>query len=159
GIETDDGPQLGPLRGGSVSERRQSHCRLALTVTCAVVLTAPAAFAQARPTALAATRADPDSLAATDELVDSLVRSRAPRSRSSEPDPLVAERRHQRFDQYHRGVRIVGGDVTRQTADSGTVSVFGMVHSGLDIGVDPALSSEPARDAIAAAVNGRWFGD
>jgi hypothetical protein len=28
--------------------------------------------------------------------------------------------RHERLDQYHRGVRIVGGDVTRQTPD-GTV--------------------------------------
>src|SRR5262249_11441956 len=66
---------------------------------------------------------------------------------------------HERFDQFHRGVRIVGGDVTRQTTSSGTVSVFGMMHTGIDVGVDPALSAERARDAIAAAVNGRWFGE
>src|SRR5262245_50049025 len=128
-------------------------------VAVAVILTAPAASAQARPTAIAATRADPDVLAATDALVDSLVRSRALRARAAESDPLVADRRHERLDQYHRSVRIVGGDVTRQTAGNGTVSVFGMIHSGVDIGVDPALSPEGARDAIAAAVNGRWFGD
>jgi len=115
--------------------------------------------AQGRPTAVAATRADLSTLRAADDLVESLVRGRALRIRSSESDPLVAGRRHERFDQFHRGVRIVGGDVTRQTGSDGTVSLFGMLHSGLDVGVDPALSADRARDAIASAVNGRWFGD
>ena len=114
--------------------------------------------AQGRPTALAATRADAATLRAADDVVESLVRSRALRIRGSETDPLVADRRHERFDQFHRGVRIVGGDVTRQTGADGTVSLFGMLHSGVDVDVDPALSADRARDAIAAAVNGRWFG-
>ena len=129
---------------------------LAMAVLAAL---APAVVsAQARPTALAATRADSGALRAADDLVESLVRGRALRSRSSESDPLVAGRRHERFDQYHRGVRIVGGDVTRQTGSDGTVSLFGVLHSGLDLDVNPALPAARARDAIAAAVNGRWFG-
>ena len=129
-----------------------------LALAALVALLPATAFAQGRPTALAATRADAATLRATDDLVESLVRSRTLRIRTSESDPLVADRRHERFDQYHRGVRIVGGDVTRQTGSDGTVSVFGMLHSGVDIDVDPALSADRARDAIAAAVNGRRFG-
>src|SRR5205823_1212617 len=82
-----------------------------------------------------------------DDLVEGLARSRALRIRASQSDPLVGGRRHERFDQFHRGVRIVGGDVARQSGSDGTVSVFGMIHSGLDIDVDPALSAERARAA------------
>jgi zinc metalloprotease ZmpA len=142
-----------------VSERQRSSRRRAVTLSAAALLSVATASAQGRPTALSATRAEADALRAADELVDSLVRSRSLRIRAAEPDAMIADRRHERFDQYHRGVRIVGGDVTRQSAANGTVSVFGMMHSGVDIDVDPALSPERARDAIAAAVNGRWFGD
>jgi Zn-dependent metalloprotease len=141
-----------------VSGTLRSSCCV-LLIAIALAGRPASALAQGRPTALSATRADADALRGTDELVDSLVRSRALRLRASESDPLVAERRHERFDQYHRGVRIVGGDVTRQSAANGTVSVFGMLHSGVDIDVDPALSLEQARQAIAAAVSGRWMGD
>jgi len=129
-----------------------------MAIAAFTALAPAASSAQGRPTALAATRADVPALRAADDLVDGLVRSRTLRIRAGESDPLVAGRRHERFDQFHRGVRIVGGDVTRQSGSDGTVSVFGILHSGLDIAVDPALSAERARDAIASAVNGRWFG-
>jgi bacillolysin len=129
-----------------------------MAIAAFAALAPAAASAQGRPTALAATRADVSALRAADDLVDGLVRSRTLRIRAGESDPLVAGRRHERFDQFHRGVRIVGGDVTRQSGSDGTVSVFGILHSGLDIAVDPALSAERARDAIASAVSGRWFG-
>jgi Zn-dependent metalloprotease len=48
--------------------------------------------------------------------------------------------------------------VTRQTASDGTVSVFGMLHSGVDLDVTPAMSPERARDTIAQAVSGEPFG-
>jgi bacillolysin len=131
---------------------------LALALSIGVALASPAA-AQGRPTALAATAADVPALRETDALIDALVRSRTLRIRTTEPDPLAADRRHERFDQFHRGLRIVGGDLTRQTAGGQTVSVFGMLHNGVDIDVEPSLPAERARAAIGSAVNGRFFGD
>src|SRR5262249_824199 len=64
----------------------------------------------------------------------------------------------ERLDQYYRGVRIVGGDLTRQTASDGTVSLFGILHTP-DLDVDPRLTADAARDALARAVGGSPFGD
>src|SRR5262245_15824376 len=83
-----------------------------------------------------------------------MIRSRDLRVRSIEGDPLMPARQHERLDQYHRGVRIVGGDVTRQLASDGTVSVFGMLHTDLTIDTTPRLTLEHARAAIVAAVSG-----
>ncbi len=52
-------------------------------------------------------------------------------------------------------MRIVGGDLTRQTAPDGTVSVFGMLHQDVAIDTRPKLSLEAARAAIGQAVSGQ----
>src|SRR5262245_17205038 len=118
-----------------------------------------AAFGQNRPTAVAATAATPGGLRAWDSQVDQMIRSRDLRVREVKTDTMVPGRRHERLDQFVRGVRIVGGDLTRQTADDGTVSVLGMLHSNVDLDLTPALSREDARAAIDRAVSGEAFGD
>src|SRR5204863_5954502 len=116
------------------------------------------ATAQPRPTAVAATRADGE-LRALDAQIDQMVRSRELRVRDVMRDAFIDDRRHERFDQYHRGVRIAGGDVTRQTAADGTVSIFGMLHTALDLSTSPGMSAGDARTAIARAVGGEALGD
>jgi thermolysin len=115
------------------------------------------AAAQGRPTAVAATRASGE-LRAVDELVDQMIRSRALVLTEIPRDPLMPDRQHQRFEQYVRGVRVVGGDFTRQIASDGTVSVFGMLHSDVNMNLTPALAAERARLAIGNAVSGEAFG-
>jgi Zn-dependent metalloprotease len=66
----------------------------------------------------------------------------------------MPDRVHERLDQYVRSVRIVGGDLTRQTAPDGTVSIFGTLHSNLTLDLTPVLSVDAARAAIAAAAGG-----
>ena len=107
----------------------------------ALLLSAAPALAQtqARPAAIAATRSSDGRLRALDAQVDQMLRSGDLRVREVVPDALVPDVRHERLDQYYRGVRIVGGDVTRQIAADGTVSVFGMVHSGVDLDVAARL--------------------
>lgn len=117
------------------------------------------AQAQGRPTALAATRASTSELRAVDQQIDQFVRSGDLRVREEMRDPLLPDRRHERFDQYHHGVRIVGGDLTRQLAPDGTVSVFGMFHQGLELDTTPRLSVSEARITIAAAAGGEPGGD
>src|SRR5437588_124731 len=109
-----------------------------------------AAEAQARPVALAATRTSGE-LRALDQQIDQLIRSRDLRLREEPRDPLLPTRRHERLDQYHRGVRIIGGDLTRQSAPDGTVSIIGMLHQGLDLDTAARLSPADAVAAIAKA--------
>ena len=121
-------------------------------------LTPHVAAAQARPTAVAAGAAAAGDLRAWDQQIDQMLRSRDLRVRETERDSLMSGRRHERLDQYYRGVRVAGGDLTRQTGDTGTVSIFGIVHAGIDLDVAPKLSQEAARSAIAAAGGGESFG-
>jgi hypothetical protein len=107
---------------------------------------------------LAVTRATADDLRGWDEQVDQMIRSRELRVRETQTDALVPDRQHQRLDQYYLGVRIAGGDLTRQLASDGTVSLFGMMHTAVDLSVTPRLSVADARSAINDAVGGQSFG-
>jgi len=118
-----------------------------------------AASAQGRPTALAVSRADVDALRAVDAQIDASIRSGTLRLRAIERDAMLPERQAERLDQYIRGVRVAGGDLTRQSGPDGTVSVFGLLHTDVDIDVTPALSTEGARAAISSGVAGEPFGD
>jgi len=121
-------------------------------------LVAATAGAQGRPTTLAVTRASSGELRAMDQIVDGMIRDRTLIVRDVQRDPLLPDRVHQRLDQYLRGVRIVGGDLTRQTASDGTVSMFGTLHTDLALDLTPRVSSDDARAAIAKAVGGEASG-
>ncbi|MEI6669301.1 MAG: M4 family metallopeptidase [Acidobacteriota bacterium] len=71
------------------------------------------------------------------------------RLRTTETDPLVTGRTHQRFDQYHRGVRVWGGEMVRQVDSEGTVSVFGTLYPAIDIDTTPLIGAQEA--AITAS--------
>lgn len=83
-----------------------------------------------------------------DNRLDQMMRDDALVLRRREPDPLVPGRTHERLDQYHQGVRVVGGDVTRQFADGLTISIFGRLYDGIEVDVQPTLSTEEATDAL-----------
>lgn len=108
--------------------------------------------------ALAVTRATPADLRTWDLQVTRMVQSGDLRLRTAETDPLMTDRRHERYDQFYRGLRIVGGDLTRQTAIDGTVSMLGMLHSGLTLGITPAFSVAEATQKIGEAVGGTLVG-
>src|SRR5262245_4997133 len=161
GITSSASWSCGRDAGGSVEE---AAVRKVVTIAAgAAVLvsffTPRVALGQNRPTAVAATPATPGDLRAWDQQVDQMIRSRDLRVRELKTDTLVPGRRHERLDQFVRGVRIVGGDLTRQMADDGTVSVLGMLHTNVDVDLTPALSREDARAAIDRAVSGESFGD
>ena len=59
---------------------------------------------------------------------------------------LVAGRTHERYDQFHRGVRVFGGDVAEQLDGGQVVSAFGNVYEGIDIDTSPAIDADRARD-------------
>ena len=93
----------------------------------------------------------PDSDAATrawDTAVNQMARGGELRVRLERADTLVAGRRIEQFVQYHKGVRVWGGSVTRQADGATAVSVFGTLHDGIDLDVTPLIG----RDAAASAL-------
>ena len=83
-----------------------------------------------------------------DALVETLVRADELVIRSRYADRQLAGRVHESAMQYHRGVPVYGGGITRQLAGGATVSIFGTIHQGIDIDTTPALSATAARTAL-----------
>ena len=83
-----------------------------------------------------------------DALVETLVRADELVIRSRFADRQLAGRVHESAMQYHRGVPVHGGGITRQLAGGATVSIFGTIHQGIDIDTTPALSATAARTAL-----------
>ena len=82
--------------------------------------------------------------------IDSLRRSGDLRLRIRRDDPLVAGRTHERYDQFHRGVRVFGADVAEQLSGGQVVSAFGNVYEGIDVDTSPAIDANRARQIIEA---------
>ena len=92
-----------------------------------------------------------------DALVETLVRADELVIRSRYADRQLAGRVHESAMQYHRGVPVYGGGITRQLAGGATVSIFGTIHQGIDIDTTPALSATAARTALQNLSGGpRW---
>ena len=81
-----------------------------------------------------------------DAQVDALVRANALVLASQQPDGLLSGRVHETFQQYHAGVPVYGGGISRQLANNGlTVSIFGTIHQGIDLDdMTPQLAQHEA---------------
>jgi len=81
-----------------------------------------------------------------DRRLDTMLRQGELRVRDTREDTLITGRTHQRADQYHRGIRVFGGDVARQADSAGlTESAFGTLYQGIDIDPSPAVDEDRAR--------------
>ena len=85
----------------------------------------------------------------TDGMVDALVRRDELLRVSRTPDRYLSERVHEGFMQYHEGVPVVGGGISRQLASGVTVSVFGTLHEGIDVDTTPVVPADDALTAVA----------
>jgi thermolysin len=126
------------------------------SITAAAAVAAGLTLAGARPVAqvprgartVAATSAT--AIREWDTSVDRLARAGALVSREVRVDSFVSGREHERFDQYHGGVRVFGGDVVRQLDRGATVSIFGTIHEGIAVDTTPALAPEQAKAIVEA---------
>lgn len=121
---------------------------MALTLAAALALVPRALRAQEAPGLLRVQPGSISELREWDTRVDAMLRGGDLKVRRVFEDPLLPGRRHERADQYHRGIRVFGGDVARQTDRGQTVSVFGMLYSGIDLDPTPRLSASDAQAAI-----------
>ena len=85
-----------------------------------------------------------------DARIQALVGSGELHLRQVRADTMLPGRRHERFAQVYRGVRVFGGELVRQSDDAGVVSVFGTFYEGMDLEVRPTLSAGQARALVEA---------
>ncbi len=92
--------------------------------------------------------ADRQTLAAWDRTVTDWVGSGRLITVSRQPDRFVPGRTLERFEEFHRGVPVFGGGLTRQLDEAGSaVSILGTVHGDVNLDVAPRLGSESAGQA------------
>jgi bacillolysin len=82
--------------------------------------------------------------------VDAMLRSGELRIRQSRDDEMIPGRTHERADQYYRGVRVFGADVTRQLQGGATESIFGTIYEGIDIDPAPSIDEDRAREMLTS---------
>ncbi len=96
------------------------------------------------PARFAVGSAQRDELRQLDSQLDRMARTGEMKRRIVRQDTVLPGRSHERFDQYFRGVRVVGGDVVRQSHEGMTESIFGTVHDGISISTNPTIDEERA---------------
>jgi len=71
-------------------------------------------------------------------------------------DTVLSGRTHERYQQYFNGIRVVGGEVTRQISGGVTTSIFGELQAVSGVTDRPALSQDDARERFRAISQGEF---
>jgi thermolysin len=103
---------------------------------------------------IAVTSQNVTALREWDTNVDSMLRSGELVRSKARRDSMLSGRQHERYDQHWSGLRVVGGDVARQTRNGLTQSIFGQVHAISGVRAEPTLNEDDAR-AIAERLSTR----
>jgi bacillolysin len=72
-------------------------------------------------------------------------------------DPDVSGRTHERAAQFYKDIPVFGADVSRQLANGQTVSVFGVLYSGIAVATTPKLTAADAA-GVLQRLTGRTLG-
>src|SRR5688572_14291236 len=107
---------------------------------------------QPAPSQIRATRIA--ELRAWDDFVVRAERAGDLRVQSTAVDPVASNRRIDRLQQFHRGLRVWGADIVRQSEGGAVQWLFGAVSSGIGIPIEAALSVDDARTRLLAAAGG-----
>ena len=119
-----------------------------LAVAAAVTLLPISPAAQPDVRTVTATTDDITGLRSWDATVVDLERDETLRIRRELADELLPDTVHTRLDQYHEGVRVLGGQLVRQTVRGQTRSIFGRVHQGIAIDSRPGITAGTARSVV-----------
>ena len=106
------------------------------------------AVVQAGRADIAVTAANPAGLRQWNGTVARMIQADDLRVRQIRDDTLIGGRTHERLSQYHEGLPVVGGDVTRQTDGGLTLSIFGTAYTDIDLDPTPRLSADEAKVII-----------
>jgi thermolysin len=108
------------------------------------IAAAPAAQSIGRPFTVGATAASLGDLRAWDARVESMRDERSLVLKRTTGDTMLEGRVHERFDQYYRGVRVFGGDLSRQSENGQAVSISGVLFPDIDLNPVPLVSQDEA---------------
>src|SRR6266542_3477675 len=125
----------------SVRTRALSMSALTMCVFVASMLSQPVRGQGGGARGRVTITASPADRRAWSSRVDSMLRTGGLRVRRRVQDTLLAGRTHERADQFYRGVRVFGADVSRQLRNGATESVFGTIYDGIDIDSSPAIDA------------------
>jgi Zn-dependent metalloprotease len=137
-----------------------------LRVLCCLLVLASAALPAQAPNDPAARTgrvaihaSTPSELQAWDSTIDRMVRSRQLLVVDTRPDPDIDGRMHESLLQFHQGVPVYGGGLSRQTAQGLSVSIIGTLFEGISVDISPTLSAPDAVRGLADTTGGRLVGD
>ena len=131
--------------------KASSHPLASAIVAGAIVwfaqsLPAPTAQSSDAVRTLRGTEATPGELRQMTDDVRRMERDDVMRVASAADDLLLPGHRHERLEQYHLGLKVVGGSIVRQTANGIVTSILGQVYR-----TDGAASNRPTIDAESVA--------
>jgi len=133
-----------------MARSRNAFTLVCATAALALLSSASPPAAQTRATLQTIAAVSPQALREWDAVTTSMLRNGELRVRDSRADALLPGHVTERADQYYRGVRVFGGDITRQFDAIGVVeSIFGVVYSGIGIQTDPAIDEDAVRARVA----------
>jgi bacillolysin len=121
-----------------------------VSATLAVIAAQTTGRGQAGPTLLTIRPEATSELRTWDAEVDRRVREGTLVLAQRREDTLVPGRIHERLAQYHDGVAVFGGEVTRQLDGGQTVSVFGTLYANIEVDPTPVLDPQEARARVEA---------
>ena len=134
-------------------------------LSCCLVLASAALIAQgpagspSQPGLVAVRATAAGELRAWESAIDRMARTRELVTVDRRPDPDIDGRAHETLLQYHQGVPVFGGGLSRQTAQGVAVSIFGTVFENISIDTAPGLSASQVALALADVSGGRVVGD
>ena len=121
-----------------------------VTAAAALLLSGRPPAAQTRASLQTIAAGSPQAIRDWDATTASMLRNGDLRVRNVREDTLIPGRVIERADQYYRGVRVFGADVSRQLDGQGVVqSIFGAIYAGIAISPDPELDEDAVRARVA----------
>ncbi len=125
------------------------NLRVASPVLLGLFLQSVLADAQSRRASRTYWASDPAEVPALAQSVDRMLASGELAFAHSQRDGQFPGRTHERFDQYHHGIRVLGGQLGWQKEAGLVLSVTGNLYEGVDVNVTPTLTPD---DAAARAL-------
>jgi Zn-dependent metalloprotease len=139
-----------------VSARLRILFCLLMLVTGALAAQGPAPVG--RPGLVAVQAATPIELRAWDAQIDRMIRADQLLVVSALADPDFGGRTHETLAQYHQGIPVYGGSVSRQAAQGVSVSIIGTVYENISVDSSGALSANQIVALVSEAVGARLVG-
>jgi Zn-dependent metalloprotease len=140
-----------------VSVRLRVLLCLLTVATAAVAAQAPPGPARAGLVAVQATT--PADLREWDARINQMVRASQFVVSSVQADPDIGGRTHETLAQYHQGIPVYGGSLSRQTAQGVSVSIIGNVFENISVDSTATLSANQIVTALTGAVGAQPVGD